>query len=313
MVLSKQNRSRLKQKLIRYRRFQQKNAILIFSEPRGGSTWLMEVLMENPKVIVNWEPFHKNFGVVPRSFEWGWLATSNNINKSQLIQFLQDVISFRFANNWLVKYALFKRIFTASYVLTKFVRANRILQFVTKNLNLNHKPIYILRHPITTCISQLKTFNKMESYEMFIPWYETMQLADYDIKNKNLTYFLESLETPIEQKVAYWCLNNNDNICKIDSNDFYTVFYEDIVINPEIEFAKMFESIGLKVFDGFEKFNFRKASASDYQKNFRENPEEQLRKFQKYITTDVLNRVQAILDIFGITVYSAFHHLPIKK
>tara|TARA_B000000460_G_C21525746_1_gene398208 strand:+ start:1396 stop:2334 length:939 start_codon:yes stop_codon:yes gene_type:complete len=312
MVLSKQNRSKLKQKLIRFRRFPQKNAILIFSEPRGGSTWFMEVLMKNPKLIVNWEPFHKDFGVVPQSFGWGWLATSNNINKSQLIQFLQDVISFRFANNWLVKYALFKRIFTASYVLTKFVRANRILQFVSSNLDLTCKPIYILRHPITTCVSQLKIFDHIKIYEMFVPWNKSMQLVDYKINEPKLEEFLFSLKTPIEQKIAYWCLNNRENIQKMNENLYLTVFYERLVMNPENEFTKIFQLLGLDLFNGFKKLNFRKSSTSNYQNDFRKAPDEQLRKFQQIFKKEELDRIQLILDNFEINIYSAFHYLPLR-
>jgi len=59
----------------RWNTFDSGNAILLFSDPRGGSTWLTEILMKaiNPAVI--WEPLSpginsefKKLGFPPRQF-----------------------------------------------------------------------------------------------------------------------------------------------------------------------------------------------------------------------------------------------------
>ena len=52
--------------------FNVENSIIIFSEARGGSTWLMEILSTIPKTAINWEPLHVKNGVVPKKLNWGW-------------------------------------------------------------------------------------------------------------------------------------------------------------------------------------------------------------------------------------------------
>ena len=51
-------------------KFKAEEGIVIFSEARGGSTWLMEILNNIPNTVVDWEPLHVNNGVVPVDFRW---------------------------------------------------------------------------------------------------------------------------------------------------------------------------------------------------------------------------------------------------
>ena len=55
----------------KYKRFNLKESIVIFSEARGGSTWLMEILSSLPNSSINWEPLHVAKGVAPKKYKFG--------------------------------------------------------------------------------------------------------------------------------------------------------------------------------------------------------------------------------------------------
>src|SRR5690242_1804363 len=58
-------------KIIKIKNFQAEQGIILCSEPRGGSTWLMEIFTKIRGTLINWEPLHVENGVVPKEFRWG--------------------------------------------------------------------------------------------------------------------------------------------------------------------------------------------------------------------------------------------------
>ena len=48
------------------KRFQLQESIIICSETRGGSTWLISILSNIPNTCINWEPLHEKRGVSPK-------------------------------------------------------------------------------------------------------------------------------------------------------------------------------------------------------------------------------------------------------
>ena len=71
-LLRKKVRRELLFYILKHKRFKLHNAILLFSDPRGGSTWLMEALSQLPRTIPNREPLQGYNGVVPKEFGFGW-------------------------------------------------------------------------------------------------------------------------------------------------------------------------------------------------------------------------------------------------
>lgn len=51
--------------------FRSENALFIFSDPRGGSTWLMELLEQTPGAASIFEPFHPNLGSLDPNLNLG--------------------------------------------------------------------------------------------------------------------------------------------------------------------------------------------------------------------------------------------------
>src|SRR4051812_49421745 len=146
-------------KIIKIKNFQAEQGIIICSEPRGGSTWLMEIFAKLPGSIINWEPLHAENGVVPKEFRWGRMPNiPDNDNTEEYIQLMDDILSMRKISPWTISFCSFQKLLKSKQIITKFVRANRLIPWMTNHFNFRYKPIYLLRHPIPVCISQIKNF-----------------------------------------------------------------------------------------------------------------------------------------------------------
>ena len=52
--------------------FDPREAVVIFSDPRGGSTWLMEMLEQIPRSTTIFEPLHAELGLMEEELDLGW-------------------------------------------------------------------------------------------------------------------------------------------------------------------------------------------------------------------------------------------------
>ena len=294
------------------------NAIIITSEPRSGSTWLMELLGNLPNCIVNWEPLHENDGVVPKSLRLGSrVLLSSNDDSKKFKKLFEDILTLKVFNAWTGRYISFNKISTSKYVVTKFVRANNLLPWFTKNLNLKHKPILLLRHPITTSISQLKNFHRETGASLSQPYSEQKTFVPPDcINNERYVkhqHYINSLSTPLERQIALWCVNNVDLIAHPDRKDWITVYYEDLLLKPEKGISLLLKELELPFTQkDYEHIDFKKASQSNNRKEYNPDPAIQLESFLKDLDNDYLNKIQRIFDHFKFKNYTASSAYPIK-
>ncbi|UAB81226.1 sulfotransferase [Marixanthomonas sp. SCSIO 43207] len=297
-----------------------KNTIVICSEARGGSTWLMELLSNIPNSIINWEPLHVTNGVIASNLKLGWrpLIYKDN-NDNTIKKKFEKIFMLKTYNKWTLRYVDIAHLKGAKYVITKFVRFNQSLPWLVHQFPaLQHKPIFLLRHPITTCISRLKTFEK----ETDIQTITTKQkLGSFTIPNclNNERYiqhktYIESLESQLEREIAIWCINNVNLIEHPDNDKWITLYYEDLVLNPKIIFEGLLKNLNVQIPNNvLDKIQYRKASSSDYLKLFKRNPKQQLMSFLKDLDEPYLEKVQDIFNYFDLKVYSAYKAWPIKN
>lgn len=295
-----------------------KNAIILTSEPRSGSTWLMEVLSSLLGCPVIWEPLHAKKGVVPEHYKLGERPLIRVADNSESFKRLfEDMVTFKRFNSWTIQYISFKSLLNRKYVVTKFVRANSLLPWFTSRLNLEHRPILLLRHPITTCSSQLKNLQRLTGASLSEPYEEEQVYSPPDCINNERyiahQHYVNSLQTPLERQIALWCINNYEVFNHPDSDKWITVYYERLVLHPENEFAVLFEKLNVSfTAQSLEVGVFRKPSRTDYLKDYNQNPTIQLESFLKDFDDKYLQKIQDILDYFEIDNYSAFHAYPIN-
>ena len=296
--------------ILKLRRFESSETIIIFSEARGGSTWLMEIIREIVPVCINWEPLHVQNGVVSKSEKFGWRPFIPQTEASSKYRLLfQKIHEYRVSTKWTVKYLSVADTIKSKYVLTKYVRANLLVPYLVQQFDFKHKPIFLIRHPIDTCLSQIRAFHKGKTRTK-------PEIPDCINNERYIEHaeFLASLETDLELKIAEWCINNCLTINKLDASTTCVTFYSDLLLDPEQEVIRILASIGLEEYtSNLDAVNFRKPSSTDFRNDLSESIEIQLNKKIETLDISVKHRIQMIFDYFDFTLYSAYTSKPDKN
>ncbi|WP_146201737.1 sulfotransferase domain-containing protein [Sediminitomix flava] len=287
--------------------FADQGEILIFSEARSGSTWLMEILSQLPKTVTNWEPLHQNFGTIPKKLNWGWRPFIPFSDRNPLfVKIIEDSLSLSTFTPWTVQFNSLTQLREGEIVITKFVRANMLLPWFLKRISLKRKPILLLRHPIDTCLSQVNTFDKGK--DINIPnWINNERFITHHS-------FLNTLETKLEIRLANWCINNVSVVQNKEVlRDVIPVFYEDLLRDPKKELNRILKELEIDTDAKNLLKNIKKGSYTDFQKTYLEDSEQQLEKRILQLDEQTKERIQRIFDHFGLTIYNAYSPISSKK
>lgn len=304
---------------LKLRRFQLNNSLIIFSEARGGSTWLMELIHNIPGTIVNWEPLHVEKGVVPKEMNLGWRPSLNKENaKREHVKLFQSILTYRTYTSWTTRYVFWKDVFTSKQVITKFVRANLCLPWIVETFpNLKHQPVLLMRHPIAVALSRLKTFDRMSIDEIMAP----IMVEDLHKISNNFNEecylehaaFINKLTNRLELEVAIWCLNTESLLDHPHEKSWITIYYEDLVREPRKTFVNLLEHLDISISKvDVERIAFRKASKSNYHGDLKKDAQEQISNFFHILKDKELESLQNILDYFNVKVYNAYSGIPNK-
>jgi hypothetical protein len=304
--------------ILRLKTYAIKNSIIICGEHRSGTTWLMELFEQLPNAVINWEPLHVKNGVVPKNFIFGeapYIAEADNT--SEYITLFKKILTFQIYNKWTIRLLKFKKILKSKYVITKFVRANRLLPWIVSKFKeeLAITPVLLMRHPITTCLSQLKTFKGLELVDVIKPLKadEKFSVPQGFGNERYIGYldYINSLNTILERRIAIWCINNVE-LLNIENNCWVRLYYEDLYLNPLKEFTILTSKMNINA-SNIEHVNFNKPSFSNFKNTFSANEERQLKSSLHNLDASYRNKIQNIFDFFKLKCYIANSAYPVKS
>ncbi len=269
----------------------------------------METLAYDPLVISNWEPLHpKQADIVPVELKWGTRPYLREHIKDPIAsQLMQDILTLKKNSPWTLRYSKsLSKLCRGKKVMTKFVRASLLLPWLCNTFEFRYRPLYLLRHPLPTVLSQASNFYSQNENS------NTFQLPDSinnDIYGVHFSY-LQSLESTIEQLLALWCIHNKTVIEQSDNERRWRlVFYENLVTNPEAEFSEICQQLGLEI--ELNTVDFKRASSTDFQGAFQQDSDNQLSKWRSHLSDETLFKLQSILDYFGVHIYSVNSDYPV--
>lgn len=266
-------------------------SLIISSETRGGSTWLMEMLANIDGVIINWEPLHPTRGVVPKVFKWGdrpYIDEKDDNEEAR--QMMGKILTLKVYNQRSIQYntSIIKTI-KSEIVLTKFCRSNLLLPWLVRQFSLKYKPIYLLRHPIAVALSQIKNFHSEKPLSKYlVP--DCMSNERY-LENQQ---YLNSLSSKLERYVALWCIHNVEIIKHPQKQNWLPIFYEELVLNPQKNLNLIAAEWGLKI--DTTTINFSKPSSSNFMHSFQVDKMKQLNKWKNELSKNELLCIQRIFD-----------------
>lgn len=282
------------------KKYKSKNNIYVFAEPRGGSTWLTEILRNTLNTPVIWEPFfnqkrYSNFKDL--GFSWRQHIPKNTVN-NDIKKEMTNLFNGKLIDRSLLRYSNFKDLFFGNdKLLFKFCFANGLLEYIVDNFDFNFKPIYLIRHPFAVALSQHKHGNFYKNFKGF----SVPKGVYYENYYEPHMPFLKSLETDLECLVAHWCIDNRLNFESDLKHKWIQVYYEDIVLRPRENLEKILNTWGMSINIGFIDFNKKSVTSID---NLSKSPMKRISQWRDQLTTGQIEAMQNVLDYFNIELYS---------
>jgi hypothetical protein len=298
--------------LLASKRFDVADSLILCSEARGGSTWLMELLSHLPGSLVNWEPLHPEHGLIPPALGWSKRPyLPKDLVSPAYRKMMEEVLTYQRHSSWTFLRAGWTDTYRARFVITKFVRAIPLLPWLLRQFDFRHPPILLLRHPVDTCLSMMKAFGtpKNDNGSLRLP--ERIQT-----RYPHEQSFLQQLSDPLEHRVAIWCLDNlptlNDELVQQKA---VWIYYEDLLLQPEAAMERLLLATGFEAACQavLEKAAFRQPSPTDFEHQLRKTPEEQLWKNLNRLSKMEKDRIQGIFDRYGLSQYDAYTPLPLDQ
>ncbi len=308
-----QKRWRLEKKLIvlnflkHFKKFNPEEQLLIFSDPRGGSTWLSEMLKTIPNTFLIWEPLNIRYVKIFNNLHFGWRQyIPEEIDWPEAHQALNQILTGKILNEWTLLRNSIKEYQEAQKLIIKFCRGNMMIPWLTRCFNFKFKPVYLVRHPFAVVNSQLKQGGwDREFTGLVIPDMPYNEV--YNVHEK----FLAKLSTKEEALTAHWCITNTVPLTHNKNNvNWITLFYEDLVLHPEAELKKIFKEWDFPTPEMIsERYRIRSSTTID--PNEVNNPEYQLSKWKKDFSSEQIKKMKAVLEYFNIQHYNAEEVMPL--
>lgn len=275
--------------------------VFIFSDGRGGSTWLMEILANVCNGLTLFEPFSGNsfnYNKRLKSIDYPF-TTSNKKQLIDLKHFIEDVYKLKNPSLKTLQFNTLAKLLFHKKIIVKVVNKNLILPWFIDEFKPKHKPILLVRNPLDIIKSRAKYGFKNMDTEKFVNINQFWNLS----KNNPLQaeeVFLNSLNTNYEFYIAEWCLSlrpilNSDQYKKL----VHLVDYEVFISKPKKVVASITSSFGIKY--NLNSINFKKKSASTFRLNHSIAPHKYLPNYEErvkriFIHFELLNYYKSIFE-----------------
>lgn len=285
-----------------------KKNILLFSDPRGGSTWLTEIIRTIPNSAAIYEPLHIQHSKALQDLNFGWRQfIPEDEDWPEALHYFTNLFRGKSLNWHSFSSTDYKTMWEADILIFKFCRANRLIPWITKNFNFEKKPIYMLRHPFSIAASRMKH----SGWDHQFNWIKIFG-ERYKESYQEHESFLKSLTRPEEAYVAEWCISNSiplTNPCK--NTDWITIYYEDLVLQP-IKVLKMLESswdMNLIQKNTYDKLNNASPTTLDGSPL---TGNEQLEQWKRFFSEKQTAKMHSILEYFKMDIYYSNEILPLQ-
>lgn len=289
--------------------------ICIFSNPRGGSTWLSEMISSSGDFISIIEPLfqgkYRTDHVMPiqnvgrdhlKDFNyWFYQPITNSIATEQDLIFFQNLFSGKHLDPKLTAYSNTDQLRSFKQVLVKFCYANLMLPWVTENFNV--AAVLLLRHPCAVVSSQLKVKGAFEHIlqhpKFHIPHFRGSEYFD------QYNDILKKIKRPEENLAAIWAITVKHLVTDpINNKKWLTLKYESILTDPTKHINKIKEAYPDFIWSK-NKINPETPSRTTLDKNLKNHMLKgtQLLKWKEELTQSQIANVLAVVKDFEVDLY----------
>lgn len=281
--------------------FNAEETFIISGDPRGGTTWIAEILTEIDNTLLVWEPLSppmvKEIREIGFSFRQP-IPESKSWPEAQML--FSKILKGNLISGYLVQNQRFSDVRSKDKALVKFCRANQLLPWLVKQFHFKYPPIYIVRHPCAVIASQLK----QGGWDRIPASFEIPQCRYDDFYRKHET-FLQTIDSKEKRLAAYWCLCNQVPLNHPNNNvSWITITYESLVMDGRKELARIEKRWGLKLPESSYKLLDKASKTTVAGSPVLEGKGSQLSYWQKQLSPKQIDDIFHVLDYFEINLYT---------
>lgn len=292
---------------LRNKKFSPEEAFIVFSEARGGSTWVMETLQKNLNAVTIFEPIWGREGPFSKVVKHTKFASpfyiSTNESEYVLKNFLNDTMKGKLVGTRALQFNSFQELMNNEKLLLKLVNVNLIAPWFAENFKLKYKPIYVVRHPLAILASRERYIgNYREDANTMLGKFDRKRLRNKKHPYYNYIEELDKADTKYKRYVTEWCIRNHKFLEGSNNEQFIVVYYEDMVLNP-LKILKRIER-DWQINTSFGNHTTESGTTAIGEKVY--TGRKQLNKWVSFFTDTEKKEFQKILDKFGINTYTAY-------
>jgi hypothetical protein len=283
------------------------NTIVLSGVPRGGTTWVYEMLLSTiPLSCGIWEPLFLYNDSRLRRLKFSWREYIDPAREWREAETLfRDIltgqnISLSLIHNHSVLDFLRKMARSERYVV-KFCRANRLLGWLVAKIGVK-TPILLIRHPCAVVASQMTQGgwnHVLNDTEVEHPEVS----MEFVRKESWITEILNDIRTPEEKLAATWCLDYYIPLSEAKPHPWVLICYERMVADGASEGTRLFEALGQEVPKDLERHLFRPSSTTQRGSNVLFG-RDRLATWKERLSQEQEENILSVVSRFGLDFYT---------
>jgi len=276
--------------------FDVRDTIVLSSSPRGGSTWLAQILSTLPGYSVLWEPLGYRRVPYVRKIGFNWrtyIPPGTEWPEAEL--FLKKILSGQSLSAHTLWVCRLQRLLLTKAWVVKFCHANMLLKWLTEKFPIR-TPILLIRHPCAVIASQMKVG---DLFDIRSPLIDPRFIENYP-------YFeplLSKLHTWEEALAGTWCQEYFVTLSLPKPHPWLLVPYEKLVRDGGKKLNRIFSALGFKTPKA--AFNQLKIpSKTTWKGSPILHGGDQLAGWKKYLKKEQVKRILDVVSAFGLDFYT---------
>ncbi|MBK8580934.1 MAG: sulfotransferase [Flavobacteriales bacterium] len=276
-------------------------AILLFASPRGGSTWLEEMLGTIAGTATIWEPLDLERGSGIRELGFAWRQhIPEGTEWPEAEDFFMRLFSGKVLTPYLAQATTPAELRAADQLIVKFVRGHLLLPWLAKRFSLP-RPVLLVRHPCAVVASMMQ-HGAWDTHPIPPPR-PTAQ------RHGELMMRFHDIAGPINSKEEYlayiWC-STHAFLLKHPLNDkaWTTITYEELLLHTEATLRKVFTPWGIPVPQEALEIS-KRPSRTTRSGSPTAKPLDQLSHWQSQLDPAQQDRILRMLQRFDVDLYGS--------
>ncbi len=302
--------------VIKNRKFNINDTILIVGSPRSGTSWLMEILGNIPGYTYTFEPFNPIWCSNPQ--RWGFqnrLYIPDDRDWLEVENYLTDIFNGNlvgFQHIYQTKPRYLINLFFAKKLIVKSIRVTRLLPWLVKRFDLANI-YYVIRHPCAVISSQIKTgfcgyHDALPPYKNIFPdlKYVLEEASKINGLDHNFLNKIKNIKSLEEILAVVWCIDNYVPLSISKPYPWKVVIYERLVKDGKNEITRIFNEIKIKNIPSTTFQSLKTPSKLTPTEDLKQvtKVDKQLFKWKKSLSNRQIENIQRIISGFGFDFYT---------